>query len=421
MFTFIHAADIHLDSPLLKLDAYEGAPVEEFRRATRRALENLVQTALSEKVDFVLVAGDLFDGDWKDYNTGLHLVSQMSRLREAGIPAYVIAGNHDAASKITKNLRFPENVTLFPTDRPATVRLERLGVAVHGQSFASPTVRKNLARGYPAAVGGCYNIGLLHTSATGREGHEPYAPCTLEDLAAKGYDYWALGHVHQREVLSEDPYVVFPGNVQGRHVRETGPKGCYLVSVDDTGATELVFRPLDVARWAVAEVTAEGAANGYEVIDRVRTRLQALLDENEGMPLAVRLRIGGETAAHAEVLADADRWVNEIRSAALDAGGGRLWVEKATFDTRPLYSAKPLPSTEGALGELLQLFDELADDADLRGALAAELADVTNKLPRELKTGTDALRPDDPKWMAELLEQVRPMLIRRLLQKETDR
>jgi DNA repair exonuclease SbcCD nuclease subunit len=240
-------------------------------------------------------------------------------------------------------------------------------------------------------------------------------------MAGKGYDYWALGHVHQREVLCEDPFVVFPGNIQGRHARETGPKGCYLVSVDDTGAAELAFRPLDVVRWAVAEVTAGGAANGYELIDRARTRLEALLEENDGMPLAVRLRISGETPAHAEVLADVERWANEIRAAALDAGSGRLWVEKATFHTHPPDSAKSMPSTDGALGELLQIFDELVADADLRRALASELADLENKLPRELKTGADALRPDDPQWMADLLEQVRPMLIRRLLRKEADR
>ena len=157
MFKFIHAADIHLDSPLLKLDAYEGAPAAEIRGATRRAFENLVRTAIEEAVAFVVIAGDLFDGEWKDYNTGLYLVSQMSKLREAGIPVVGVAGNHDAASTITKSLRLPGNVHLLPADQPATTRLEGLDVAVHGQSFGSPAVTSDLSRLYPAAVPGCFS------------------------------------------------------------------------------------------------------------------------------------------------------------------------------------------------------------------------------------------------------------------------
>jgi len=223
MFRFLHAADIHLDSPLHKLDYYEGAPIDELRQATRRALDNLVQTAIRENVSFVLISGDLYDGDWKDYNTGLYFVSQTSKLRDAGIPVYIVAGNHDAAGKISRALRFPESVHLFPSQKPATLRINNIEVAIHGQSFASPAVKKDLSAKYPPPLPGFFNIGMLHTCATGREGHEPYAPCTLDGLRSKGYDYWALGHVHQHEVLMDDPLIVFPGNIQGRHVRETGP------------------------------------------------------------------------------------------------------------------------------------------------------------------------------------------------------
>lgn len=248
MFKFLHAADIHLDSPLLRLDVYEGAPAADIRGATRRAFENLVQTALAETVDFVLLAGDVYDGNWKDYNTGLHFASRLARLREAGIPVLLAAGNHDAASSISRSLRLPDSVRVFPHDRPATVVLEPVNVAVHGQGFGTPAVRVDLSRGYPPPVPGCFNVGLLHTAVNGREGHEPYAPCTLAALREKGYDYWALGHVHQHEVLSEAPLVVFPGNTQGRHARETGPKECVLVTVDDADRTAVDFRPLDIVR-----------------------------------------------------------------------------------------------------------------------------------------------------------------------------
>ena len=224
MFKFIHAADIHLDSPLRGLEQYEGAPVQEIRDAARRALANLVDLAIEQKVAFVLIAGDIYDGDWRDYNTGLYFVDQIRRLREANIRLYLISGNHDAANRMTRTLRMPENVTFFSADAPETALIPELDVAIHGQSFATAAVYEDLSEGYPAAKSGCINIGMLHTCASGREGHDRYAPCSIEGLKAKGYDYWALGHVHIREILSEKPLIAFSGNMQGRHVRETGAK-----------------------------------------------------------------------------------------------------------------------------------------------------------------------------------------------------
>ena len=288
--------------------------------------------AMVEGVDFVLIAGDLYDGDWKDYNTGLHLVSQTAKLREAGIAVYIAAGNHDAASKITKKLKLPENVHLFSANKPETFTIDELNVAIHGQSFAKPAIKTDLSNNYPAPLPGHFNIGVLHTCASGREGHEPYAPCTLEGLGSKEYNYWALGHVHQYETLLDDPLVVFSGCIQGRHIRETGPKGCVLVTVDDQGQPQPAFRPLDVIRWVIADVDAGGAESAYDVVDRVGRQLEKLVDQNEGLPLVVRVVIQGETSGHAELLADVEHWGNEIRSAAIDSGG-RVWVEKIKFHT----------------------------------------------------------------------------------------
>ena len=418
MFKFIHAADIHLDSPLHKLDYYDGAPVDEIRQATRRAFNNLVQTAIAEEVNFILIAGDLYDGDWKDYNTGLYLVSQTIRLRDAGIPVYMVAGNHDAASNITKTLRLPENVHLFPSNQPATHIMESLNVAIHGQSFATPAVKKDLSLLYPTPLPGYFNTGLLHTCASGREGHEPYAPCTLEGLRSKGYDYWALGHVHQHEVLWDDPWIVFSGNIQGRHVRETGPKGCVLVTVDDRGRPKIEFKPLDVIRWVIVTVDSNGAESGYMVIDRFCNRLETILDENEGRPLAARVLIQGETPAHSELLANVDRWGNEIRAAALDTSGHKVWIEKIKFHTRLPVSEKDLQISDGAMGELVRLFDELTGKPELLRELSEDLIDLEKKIPKELKQGPDGIRFDDMDWIKSLLAHVRPMLIQRLIRKE---
>ena len=207
----------------------------------------------------MLISGDLYDGDWRDYNTGLYLVRELGRLRDLKIPVIVIAGNHDAANKMTRALRLPENVRFLAHERPETVRLEDLGVAIHGQSFARPAVMENLAAAYPAPVRGYTNIGLLHTGMGGVDGHERYAPCTLEDLRSRGYDYWALGHIHARQILCNEPLIVFAGNVQGRHIRETGPKGCLLATIDPDQQIEPVFQRLDQVRWERGCVDVAGA------------------------------------------------------------------------------------------------------------------------------------------------------------------
>jgi len=416
MFKFIHAADIHLDSPLHSLDAYEGAPQDEIRQASRRAFDNLVGTALAERVDFVLIAGDLYDGDWKDYNTGLYLVSQTVKLREAGIAVYIAAGNHDAASKITKKLKLPENVHLFSANKPETFTIDELNVALHGQSFAKPAVKIDLSHNYPSPLAGHFNIGVLHTCAAGREGHEPYAPCTLEGLSSKGYNYWALGHVHQYEILLNDPPVVFSGCIQGRHIRESGPKGCLLVTVDDQGRPEPEFRPLDVIRWVIADVDAGGAESAYDVVDRVGRQLEKLVDQNEGLPLAARVVIQGQTSGHAELLADVERWGNEIRSAAIDSGS-RVWVEKIKFHTALPAAEQDLQKSDGAIGELVSLFDEMSSNADMVRALSDEFSDIEKKIPKALTGDADGLKFDDFDWLSEILNQARPLLLQRLLRK----
>ena len=331
---FIHAADIHLDSPLKGLEAYEGAPVDEIRGASRRALENLVRLAMDEKVDFVLIGGDLYDGDWKDHNTGLFVVRQMGRLREAEIPVFIVRGNHDAENKMTRSLPMPDNVTMFSAKKPQTKILPELDVAIHGRSFAQAAESDNLALEYARGDRGLFNIGLLHTSLDGRQGHASYAPCSASDLAAKGYRYWALGHVHQREELTaDDTPIVFPGNLQGRHIRECGAKGCQIVHVDDAGDITMEFRPLDVLRWQRVAVDCSAADVGDDVLDLCSDRLRTALDDADGLPVAARVELCGATAAHDQLLARPVDWANQIRAAAIDVGDGQIWIEKVKFQT----------------------------------------------------------------------------------------
>ena len=414
-FKFIIAADIHLDSPLQGLSRYEGAPLDVLRGATREALRNLVSLAIGEKVAFVLLSGDLYNGDWRDYHTGLFLMQQLSHLREAGIRVCVIYGNHDAESRITKSLRFPDNVKVLPTKSPETILLDDFEVAIHGQGFAKRDVMENLVEGYPDARKGFFNIGMLHTALTGAEGHAPYAPCTLGTLQSKGYDVWALGHVHARKVHSEDPLILFPGNIQGRHARETGPKGCTLVSVEDGRVASFEHRDLHVVRWEVISVDASGLTAAVDVVDAAVAAVKSESGKGGGEGLAARLLIEGACRAHQELLADSEKWAAEIRAAIAAATGEGAWVEKVRFMTAPEADLSILRSGSDPLSDLVRYLNGLSANEEIGALLAEDIRTLKEKLPPELFQGEGAMTPDSPEMLSGLVEEVKGMLIQRLL------
>jgi exonuclease SbcD len=366
-FRFLHAADIHLDSPLHGLSRYEGLPIEDIRSATRTAFDNLVQRAIDEAVDFVVIAGDLFDGNWRDMGTGLYFARSMGRLDQAGIPALILAGNHDAASVISRTIPWPPNVRLFGSRRPETHLLPNLSVAVHGQSFSTPAVTDNLVLAYPAHEEHFFNIGVLHTALAGRQGHADYAPCSLDELRAKNYQYWALGHVHEFEIVYTDPYVVFPGNVQGRTIRETGAKGAVIVTVADHEVTAVDRVELDVIRWVRLEVDC-GRALRDDVADLIRAALGRLHGANaSGRPLVVRVTLGGETSDAGALHDRAASLRDDVRAIAA-AISPDLFVEKVKVTaTEPVRDEMLLGEDLGAL------IDEAAADPALAKALEADL------------------------------------------------
>ncbi|WP_305042240.1 metallophosphoesterase family protein [Geoalkalibacter sp.] len=413
MFRFIHAADIHLDSPLRGLEAYPDAPLDEIRGATRRAFDNLIDLALDEQVAFVLLCGDLYDGDWKDYNTGLYFAQRMGRLRQAGIRVFMVSGNHDAASHITRHLQWPDNVQVFSSKKPQTVLLKDLGVALHGQGYAQRAQSDNLAAAYPQGHADWFNIGLLHTALNGRPGHEPYAPCSLDQLRAKGYDYWALGHVHQREIVQEAPWVVFPGNLQGRHIRETGSKGCTLVTVKDGVVEAVEHRVLDVLRWACCRVDLSGAASEEEAYGLVRAALAEHKAQAEGRTLALRLILDGRTPVHALLHGQAARWTEEFR--ALAASFGDLWLEKLRFGTQADTDLGADLGDDSPFAGLLRFLAEVQLEGHRLYDLVPELGELRNRLPAELLGGEDPFDPTEAGQLAELQQDVRELLRARLL------
>lgn len=413
MFRFLHAADIHLDSPLHGLSRYEGAPVEALRGATRRALVNLIDRALELEVDFLLLAGDLYDGDWRDYNTGLFFVQQMARLERAGIPVVAISGNHDAANRITKRLALPPNVTMLSSQQPQSVCLEGHLVWVHGQSFAQAQVQEDLSRDYPPPKEHAFNIGLLHTALDGREGHASYAPCSLGALVSKGYDYWALGHVHQREVLCQEPWVVFPGNLQGRHARETGSKGATLVTVEEGVVKEVRHLELDVIRWVRLEVAVASEDEHDQAIQLVSRALSRAVEQADGRLLACRIVLTGQSDLVARMRAEPEHWLQEIRALALRFD--KVWIEQLKIEGQaPPTRVRDL-GREDALGSVLRGVHTLGEDPRELELLGRALFDkLESQLPAEWREGDDGVNPTSRESLQQTLGEVSELLRARL-------
>jgi len=386
-FRFIHSGDIHLDSPLKGLAGHEGAAAERIRTATRTALGHLITRAIEEEVAFVIIAGDLYDGDWRDYQTGLYFVQQMGRLARANIPVFLLYGNHDAENQITRRLTLPPNIRVFSARKPETFRLKDLNVALHGQSFRQRETIDNLVPAYPSPAAGCFNIGVLHTGLGGMGGHVNYAPCSIEDLTNKGYDYWALAHVHQAAVLRERPYIVFCGNLQGRHVRECGPKGATLITVQDGQVAEVSPLHVDSVRWTHLRVAVDQCSAVVDAIDLVRGAIEvAVAREAQGRLIACRVELAGSTELHGELLACSDRLFAEARAAALSLGEEVAWIERVVIATT---SAEAAGSRKDALGEMHRMLDNAASYAELRTQLASDLADLVRKLPYDIRLQTE--------------------------------
>ncbi|MBF0603731.1 MAG: DNA repair exonuclease [Nitrospirae bacterium] len=413
---FIHAADLHLDAPLRGLTRYSGAPLERIRQASRKAFERLMDACRHHRVDFLLLAGDLLDRSGRDYQTVLYLATHLRRLKEDNIEVFIVLGNHDAEHALLQTNPFSTNIHLFASDRPHTIHREHLGLAVHGQSHSHQKEKRNLAADYPPCIPGAFNIGLLHTSLVGRDGHETYAPCSEQDLLTHGYQYWALGHVHQREIVrAKDPMILFPGTLQGRHIRESGEKGATLVAVDPSGHIHAQPLILDQVRWKTLEITLDTIASLDDILERVDTQLQSVI--NPDVLTVVRLNLVGHTPLHDPLVAKGIALENELRLQTINTGGDALWLEKVVITSRPHPTLNPHTPQHDTphldpLTMLQQIVQEWQHSDEVMKSLTAQLKPLRGLLGGHLFPIQEAPR------FHQALEHAQALVRQRLLEQD---
>ena len=399
-FRFVHTADVHLDSPLRSLALRDPDVAELIGNATRQAFERTIELCLEEQVDALMIAGDLYDGDLRSMKTAVFFGTQMRQLTEAGIRVYLIRGNHDAESVITKHLSLPDGVHVF-SGRAEAIPIEESGVVVHGISFARPQAPESLLPKFKAPVSGCVNIGLLHTSLAGAEGHDTYSPCSLADLTGHGFDYWGLGHVHKRKVhASAVCTVVMPGIPQGRDIGEAGPKSVTLVTVADDGSITLEERFTSVAQFERVKADVTGLSEWPDVLNA----LEAVLGETRDLVisdhLVARLEIVGGTALASRIRRDSDVLLEEARQAA--ASLPRTAIEKISVDVH----VPAIPADASGYDPVIELKalieGEVLGSATFRANIRDIVTDLQRQLPPELRDilgETDEAIEDTITWI----------------------
>jgi len=383
-FRFVHAADLHLDSPLRSLALRDPALAALIDTATRQAFSAVIALCLAENVDALLIAGDLYDGAQTSMKTARFLADELGKLHAAGVRTFIIRGNHDALSRITRELVLPDSVTVFGARAGVVEIAPGSGpqVAIHGVSFAQPQAPESLLPKYRAPVAGAVNIGLMHTSLNGAPGHDVYAPCALADLQSSGFRYWALGHIHARAVWEGPCAVVMAGMPQGRDVNEAGAKGATLVTVADDGGVTLDFRPTALAQFARLDLDATGVADWRALVGALGALLAQARAQTDAAHLVARLRVTGATPLAWAIRRDADLLAEEARRAGEALGG--VWIERVGIDAAPP-DAAAAPDGAG-FEDLRRLIETEILPGEAAAAEAGEIAAaLCAALPRELR------------------------------------
>jgi DNA repair exonuclease SbcCD nuclease subunit len=405
-FRFIHAADLHLDSPFVGMAALPQEIRESLRQSTFTALANLVTLAIQEKVDFVVISGDVYDLADRSLRAQIRFQKALQRLTAKGIQIYIVHGNHDPEDGRAAKLNWPAHVHFFSSLEvegvPVTVDDKGTVAWIYGMSYSTAAVTENLVLRIAKKVAAeenmeqdkeIYRIGLLHTNVDGDQAHANYAPCSKQDLLNCDMHYWALGHVHTRQLLHADPPIVYPGNLQGRSVRETGAKGCYIVDVSEYGDSRLTFHPLDAVRWQQRSISIEGIQTEQELKERFELELEHAREEAAGRAAIVRFTLAGRGSIHAvlqkgtaltELVAElreeeskrvrpSEAW--DYSDPAERVTADYVWIESVQVTSGLEVDKALLLQQESFLGDLLRLSESLVEDEALFASFCAETLD----------------------------------------------
>jgi len=410
-FSFIHAADLHLDSPFKSIAHLDTQLADRLISESQAAFNRLIQRCIDEKVNFLLISGDAFDSGSGNLSGQLHFLSGMKKLESADIPVYLICGNHDPLDKWSSHLDLPSNVYQFSGDK-----VERIGqtiddksVGIYGISYPTRDEQRNLAQLFKSDSSDAFSIGVLHGNFGSNTGHANYAPFTLTDLQTAGMDYWALGHIHKRQIVSESqPLAIYPGNIQGRHFNETGLKGCMKIHVKNGDVHSTEFLPLSEVVFERLELDISDVDNLNEFHDRLAHLAEDTAYGKE-ISILVRLTLRGATPLHSELNEEDIR--SYFHEQIQDFSSQFIYIDRIIDNTRPAFDIEERIQSADFVGDVLRRFESLKEDESQLKTLAFELfEDIrSSKFNRYIPELTE-------QECLEILEKGQWNLIERLIQ-----
>ncbi|NKB82317.1 MAG: phosphoesterase [Nitrospirales bacterium] len=391
---FVHAADLHLDSPFRGLSEVAPGLQSIMQEATFQAFQGIVDLCLQQKVDFLIIAGDIHDSSNRSLRALVRLRNEFERLAEHHIPVLLCHGNHDPLSGWGAKFSWPKNVHVFKSGEVEAQSLYRNDIEiarVYGVSYATEQVSENLAKAFCKEDDAPWSIGLLHTNVGHDPNHHNYAPCTIQDLLEAHMDYWALGHVHTHRVLHKaHPTIIYPGNSQGRHPREPGPRGCVLVNVRETGQVQYELVPVDVVRWYDETISIEGKRDLEELLSHIDDHIHRLCQQNGNRSLVIRWILEGRSPLHHELTKPGR--LEDILSTLRDkwgTGSVFVWSESIQDHTKRAVDIDALRLEDNLLGDFLRLMSQRDPTflEELKGAVAPLFDDP--RIARYVKAPSD--------------------------------
>jgi DNA repair protein SbcD/Mre11 len=394
---FVHAADLHLDSPFQGLR--HNAPTDiaaALHDATFVAYERVIDLCIREEAQALLVAGDVYDGADRSLRAQLRFLDGLKRLDQAGIHSFVCHGNHDPLDGWTARLGLPERCHQFGVDVGAVPLGSGSPATVYGISYPRAEMREDLTPHFKRRPDDGFAIGLLHANVGGLAEHENYAPCTIDSLTSTGIDYWALGHVHTRmELRDSAPAIVYPGNTQGRHANEHGSRGVYVVDVDHNNLPSLTYEPVCSVRWEAVSIDIGGMDREQELLDALDDAANELLESADACAVVSRIRLTGRGDLHQFLQREGS--VDDLRDQLNDHMTRRtpfLWCERITAETAPQFDRAQRLQSEDFLADVLRMIDELHSHHEGLRDLAYAAIDPLYEVSRA-RTYLRHLKPDD--------------------------
>lgn len=422
--SFVHAADLHLDSPFAGISGIDQELGERLAKATFQAYEAIIELSIDKNVDLLLIAGDVYDSADKSLYAQVKFIEGLRKLETAGIQVFICHGNHDPLDGWSASLKWPANVHIMSGDEVEVVEFKKEGETaafVVGVSYPTRHIMKNLVKEFlKKEENWPFTIGLLHCSVGNNPEHAPYAPCTLQDLKELGYDYWALGHIHTPSIVcNEAPVVIYPGNPQGRHPGETGARGCYYVEVSygetsSEGVVTASFIETDSVRWHIKEISIEGLENEGELIESLQNQLEDIRESSRGRSAICRLVLKGRGALHYTLREEG--FIEELlRLLREDEICSRqfVWVERIEDETLFPIERELLLKREDFVGVLEKTVESLKTDEKAFDELREALFPLFNS-----RQGRKLIDRIDEEEMNALIQRAENLLLDALLTEE---